>query len=156
MKNKIIIMDMDYTLSIPKHREHLLPYKRDDYVKSSLEKKISLWKDYFEGCENDPPIKAMIALVHLLQNHYDIHIVSARDESARLSTEKWLEQHKIEYSGIHLRQIGDVRPAYSVKLEILKSLENANNEISIIIDDDSRNVIKFEEQNYNVIQPVKS
>lgn len=153
MSKESIIFDMDYTLSIPKHREHLLPYKMSDYDSYPLCKKISLWKDYFLDCISDPPVESMVELAKILNEKYNIIVVSARDESARKNTEQWLINHGIEFHSVHLRQIGDVRPAKEIKLEIIKNIEK-NFSIKLIFDDDIRNADYLKEHGYLVIRPL--
>lgn len=148
----IIIFDMDYTLSIPKHREHLLPHKLPDYNSFTLCKKISSWKEYFLDCVNDPPIESMVELAKILSDNFNIVIVSARDESARKNTEQWLNNHGINFHSVYLRQIGDVRPAKDIKLEIIKEIET-NNKIRLIFDDDIRNTEYLKQHGYLVIRP---
>lgn len=158
MDRKVIFVDMDYTLSIPKHREHKLPHKIPEYSSLEVSDKLDLWKEYFKGCSEDPRNEDIIKIVNILSNTCDIIILTARDYTAYDETKLWLENNNINYSNILMRDVGDQRPAPVVKMEIINNWKsvNPNSVIDLIIDDDERNIKEFEKNGYKTIHVRKN
>lgn len=144
MKN--IIVDMDNTLSYSKSREYKHPLKlRND--NTTAEEFSQMWKEYFEGCSNDLPVKGVVKLITTLQETSNIMIVTARDTTAMDETGEWLKKHGINYHSIWMRQKGDTRPASEIKREILKQIEKYYGTVDLAFDDDERNIKMFREEN---------
>jgi uncharacterized HAD superfamily protein len=92
-KTKIILMDIDGTLANGEHRTHLYG-KRESYT----------WKAYVEASIHDTPHTEIQWLNHIMseQNTYII-MLTARSESGREVTEKWLKLHNIIYDELILK-----------------------------------------------------
>lgn len=75
----------------------------------------------------DKPISNVTALVEEVYNTDAvisplIFMVSGRDESCRLETEKWLKNHRIPYDRLIMRKEGDSRADWVIKEEIWRIL----------------------------------
>jgi predicted kinase len=53
----------------------------------------------------------------------EVVIVTAREERYRDSTQKWLDDHGVDYANIYMRPLGDMRKDGIVKKEILKDIK---------------------------------
>src|SRR5688572_19687600 len=83
MDRKKIIVDLDGTLALGVHREHL--------VREPPRK----WDEYYSLCHTDEPNQNVIELVKWLALKYDIVIITGRIERTRDVTEQWLEKHEV-------------------------------------------------------------
>lgn len=145
--NKIIIVDMDNTLSYAIDRDHKLPYKLKLDYEPTKEDITRLWNEYFRGCSEDRPIMGMVNLVKMLQENNVIIIVTARDESAKEETMQWLHNHGILYTGLYMRKIGETKPGKEVKREIINKIRDMYGSVDLAFDDDQRNIDMFIEEN---------
>jgi hypothetical protein len=75
--------------------------------------------DWTKVCE-DRPNQAVVDMVTLLNEHYEVIFVSGRMEGAREQTEVWLATHapNIDYVDLFMRPDGDMRQDSDVKTEI--------------------------------------
>lgn len=86
----------------------------------------------------------------------DIVILTARPETYREITEKWLRQNGIFYKKLLMRADRDYRKDGLVKLDEIRLLEAEYGIAPIIIFDDSENVIDtLTEHSYNVFDAKK-
>jgi beta-phosphoglucomutase-like phosphatase (HAD superfamily) len=107
----IVVVDMDGTLADVRHRLHYIngPGKKD-------------WKRFFEGQVKDKPFAAIAERVRALAADHEIVIVTGRPDKYRGGTEAWLRKFRIPFSRIYMRPVGDHRPDYIVKAEILDQI----------------------------------
>ena len=98
MGKRIIIADLDGTLSDYGHRIHL--YKEKDYTA------------FNKAGIGDKPIEKICNIIRMLHGEDDgeteIVIMTARDESCRKDTSKWLRLNDIPYDRLIMRPLKDM------------------------------------------------
>ena len=83
------------------------------------------------------PNTPIVELYHTLyeSQHYEIILVSGRQERFRKVTETWLTFHKIPFDTLLMRGDTDFRHDCEIKQDILKSLQAQGKEILFSVDD---------------------
>jgi|TARA_R100000995_G_scaffold693_1_gene455 uncharacterized HAD superfamily protein len=95
MDKRIILVDLDGTLSDYGHRVHL--YKERDY------------EAFNKAGIGDKPIENICNIVRRLKDEEtDIIVMTARDDSCREDTARWLKLNDIQYDGLLMRKSGDM------------------------------------------------
>lgn len=95
MDKRIIIADLDGTLSDYGHRIHL--YKERDY------------KAFNKAGVNDKPIENICNIIRRLKDEEtDVVVITARDETCRRDTTLWLKLNDIPYDSLLMRKVGDM------------------------------------------------
>lgn len=118
---KLVLVDMDGTLTDVSHRIHHLKTPRKN------------WKAFFRGMDVDPPSEGVLRWVRNLEPDYEVVIVTGRPEEFRRTTEEWLARHDVRYAKLLMRSNGDHRPDYVVKKQLLNHVPK--NEVAFVIDD---------------------
>ena len=137
-----VLCDLDGTLCDIEHRLH--------FVKD-VEKKD--WKNFFM---NIPMDKIRVDTLELLnkysQEGHEIIFVSARPDTYRYDTERWLDLHcPVAYSTVIMRRGGDSRPDTDVKKQIFDTYFKDKYPIETVIDDRPSVIRMWREQGLNVI-----
>ena len=109
MRNRIVITDLDGTISDYTHR--IKHYKLRDYEKFNS-----------EGI-NDKPIQNVCNILRSLHDQ-ETHIVicTARSESCRKETEEWLKLNEVPYDKLMMRGLEDQGPDPIIKRKMLDEL----------------------------------
>ncbi len=149
MSKKIIIVDIDGTVS---NLEHRLCYLMENN-----------WDAFYEACFKDEPIQDVIDLVAKLMREYNIVYCTGRREGVRETTIRWLKDKNIYsdpdseiYSGfctrLLMRKDGDKRHDTEVKPELL--LENGiiRSDVAFILEDRNSMVKKWRELGFICLQ----
>ncbi|MFT4804470.1 MAG: hypothetical protein ACI9YE_001674 [Psychroserpens sp.] len=125
---KVIIVDLDGTLALNKHRFH--------YIDKSSGNKVD-WDSYFEACDEDSPNTAVIDTIKALKSTgYQVHIFSARGDIVRGKTIEWLKRHDVPYDYLTLREMDSYTPDEQLKKEwLLKYYPNYNEDVFCVFDD---------------------
>jgi predicted kinase len=159
---KIVIVDMDGTLSDTKDRQKYVDGKcKDPDCRNGLhivydtvsncpvcggtgrEKKN--WNRFFEEVSNDQPNKVVLEWVKSLEGAYYVCVVSGRPlDRCGNETEEWLNRHQVPYNRLFMRAAGDNRDDTIIKKEILDRMPK--NMIAYSIDDRPR-VIRMWREN---------
>lgn len=119
-QRKIVLVDMDGTLSDVSHRIHHIRGKKN-------------WKQFFRLMDQDPPVAAVVDWVRNLAEDHEIVIVTGRPDDFRRNTEDWLKRYAVPYSRLLMRRSGDHRPDHVVKKELLERVDKHN--VAFVIDD---------------------
>lgn len=82
-KRPLYIFDVDGTLALCEHRQHLLHDKEDK----------SCWDTFFLACEDDQPNTPIITILQHLKPTADILIWTGRSDLVRNKTVAWLSRH---------------------------------------------------------------
>lgn len=138
---KIVLVDMDGTLSNLSHRLH--------YVRTEGQKKN--WDEFFNRCLYDEPNEVIVKWVKAIAADPDfmVCIVSGRPiDKCGESTVAWLEKYGVPYDRLFMRNGGDKRDDVVVKKEILDKLPK--NQIAFAIDDRPRVVRMWKENGVRV------
>ena len=117
----LVIFDLDGTLALNKHREHLALAKR--------------WDEYFELCYRDTPntyVIQLARLIHYQSLHKVVEIWSGRSEVVRDMTEKWLRKCHVPDVPLKMRPVGDRRPDVELKE---KWLDECDHRVVMTFDD---------------------
>lgn len=123
MKHKIIIFDLDGTLSLCGHRRHFVEGKEKNY------------EFFFNACINDPPNKPVIKIFKTLRRMVNkIFILSGRSDIVRRKTVDWLIINDISPDYLFMREDGDSTPDDVLKEQWLKILQK-DYEIEMVFDD---------------------
>lgn len=118
MKN--VIVDLDGTLALDHHRNHLLHIPCPETGDISLTEqgrnshenckkchgagKWHNWTEYFDLCHKDSPNYPVVYLVRLLKSMgHPVFILSGRSDVAKEKTLAWLDVNLIAYDEIKLR-----------------------------------------------------
>jgi|SRR5581483_4743625 len=111
------------------------------------------WNAFFEHCNEDEPIEAVLKWVKALSEskEYEVVIVSGRPmDKAGFKTTTWLEKYGVKYRHIFMRKGGDKRDDTVVKQEILNRLPKER--IAFVIDDRQRVVDMWRANGVKVYQ----
>ena len=137
---KIVLCDLDGTLSDTEHRVHHVRGKRRDY------------EAFFAASKDDPPIEPVIALVRALAAAgHEIHIVSGRRDDTRADTEAWLELHGVSYHRLVLRPYDDRTPDHLLKRQWFEADYRAE-DVLLALEDRSRVVAMYRELGVTCLQ----
>jgi len=125
---KTIIVDLDGTLALNKHRFH--------FIDKSSGNKVD-WDSYFEACDKDlPNIPVIVTIKALKSTGYQVHIFSARGDIARDKTLQWLEDYAVPYDKLTLRKMGSYTPDDELKKQwLLEYYPNYKKDVFCVFDD---------------------
>ncbi len=117
------VIDIDGVLADVRHRVHHLEQHPQD------------WQAFFREARHDPPLGVGLDTARRLAEVYDVVYLSGRPEYLRRDTERWFRDHDLPRGPLHLRPRGDYRPAYQVKLEVLRRLQRTAPVQVVVVDD---------------------
>jgi len=119
MNNMItsIFVDIDGTVADISHRVHHLANTPDGSENKD-------WDAFYEGIAGDEPIVPIIKLVNSLSESHFIIMITGRDSTRRNITEKWLEEHEVQYDALLMRPAGDHSADVKIKREWLKKMRD--------------------------------
>lgn len=128
MKTPIVVCDLDETLASSENRYHKTP---KDKEKATFED----WQKLMEGCENDPPISPMIGLIRVIHHMYNVVILTARDESLRAKTKKWLSKNGVFCEELIMRPDDLICAPWDYKRKEIAKLSLKYDVIAVIDDE---------------------
>ncbi len=125
---KIVIVDLDGTLALNKHRFHYID-------KKSVNKPN--WEAYFEACDKDEPNKPVIESINALKTAGNkVHIFSARGDIVRNKTIQWLSKYNVPYDQLTMREMDSFTPDEELKKSwLLSYYPNYKDEVLCVFDD---------------------
>ena len=125
--NRIIVFDIDGTLSNLMHRRHLVETKPKD------------WKAFNDGMANDEPHDDVTDLLKMFaSNGYLIVLCTGRDADYRQTTIDWLDKHGIPHDALYMRTSKDRRDDSIIKVELLAEIRKDFGEPWLWFDDRNR------------------
>jgi uncharacterized HAD superfamily protein len=113
MSKQIVLTDLDSTLCDGRHRAHLAALGSTDHAD---------WVAYSKACIADGSIAGAVRAIHLLQRHYPIFAISARNVEAVVETAAWLHQEGIHVARLRLRRPEDEQINSLYKVKYIESL----------------------------------
>ena len=117
----LAVFDIDGVVADVRHRLHHLEGRR-------------AWERFFDDAADDPLLDEGARLVADLGREHDIVWLTGRPEWLREVTERWLAEHGLPGTEVHLRPDGDYRPAARYKLAVLAGLRARG--VAAVVDDD--------------------
>jgi hypothetical protein len=134
---KIVIVDIDHTISDAAWRDHLL----------------GQWDVYYDEGLKDEPIKfaaELIQMAHLCGR--EIVACTARPETARQVTVRWMVTHGIPIDAILMRGEGDHRASAEVKRDLIVTNFPDLSVIDFVLEDRDDCVAAYRQMGLNVLQ----
>ena len=138
-----ILFDLDGTIANPYHRRHFVRIKPCN------------WPAFFKAQVNDTVIEpiATIAREIYKEGKYKVIIFTARPDTYKDMTEKWLKKHNINYHAIYMREGKDNNDDQITKKEMLDKLrEDGYNPIAVF--DDRPKVVRMWRREGILVFPV--
>ena len=125
---KTVIVDLDGTLALNKHRSH--------YIDNNQGGKKD-WNTYFMSCDQDAPNVSVIESINALKKQgYFIHIFSARGDIAKEKTIAWLDKYNVLYDALEMREMDTFTPDEVLKrFWLLDLYPNYKQDILCVFDD---------------------
>jgi len=127
MNNKIIIVDIDNTISKVGDRKRHLNENPPNY------------EEFHKRCNEDKPIEHIINLIYILSFKYKIVYVTMRPETLRYKTNLFITNTKLFYNASNnkllMRKVNDKRNDSIIKLELIKQHRISINDIEFAIED---------------------
>src|SRR5690606_4940857 len=122
---RIVLCDLDGTLSDTRHRERFVTQDPPDY------------DSFYAAAGGDAPIRPVIEVVNALASAgFEIHITTGRRDDTRAVTERWLADNGVTYHRLVMREYHDLTPDDELKkrwyeaeykdLDVLCVLEDRN------------------------------
>ena len=118
----LAVFDIDGVVADVRHRLHHIEHGRRG------------WDAFFDEADADPLLPEGAALVADLAGRHDIVWLTGRPEWLRSVTARWLRDHGLPMTELHLRPHGDYRPAPRYKLGVLQRLSARG--VAAFVDDD--------------------
>jgi hypothetical protein len=135
----LYIFDLDGTLALTEHRQHLLNNKEDQ----------DRWRKFFEACVQDEPNWPVIyTLTALMKSGADVWVWSGRSAEVMNETLSWLHRFVSQGFGedaediqLCMRPEGDFTPDEQLKAGWLESLNEFDRRRLVAIFDDRQKVV---------------
>ena len=83
----------------------------------------------------DKPKQFVIDLVNNLSQDYYVIVLSGRDGSCREDTLKWLDKHSVCFDKLYMREAGDARKDFRIKMELVSEFIEKDFDVQLVIDD---------------------
>ena len=138
---KIIVFDVDCTLADIEWRRHWVANKPKN------------WNAFFAQQHEDPPHEEIVWLAKRLKDaDTKIIVCSGRSAEFRKVTETWLLEQGVSFEEVFMRHIGDRRPDFEVKVELLTEIREKYGEPYLWVDDRKTVVEAIRAQGVRVLQ----
>lgn len=124
---KTYIVDIDGTVSNPKHRLHFIDKDRENGPD---------WDAFYAACEDDEPIQPVIdVLLCLYHSGAELVFCTGRSDSVKAKTMVWLSSRGFLSAEIVMRTHGDHRPDTIAKRELIEALIAEGKQIAGVFED---------------------
>jgi hypothetical protein len=154
-----VLVDIDGTIADLSHRlHHIKPPGHVGWVDLDAKSRFKKnWKAFHAEALNDSPIHEIIHLVHVLfESRYagqevQIIFVTARHESQRADTERWLDDQGVPRHSLYMRADADYRSDDIVKGELLDQIIESGYAPMLAIEDRKRVVDMYRARGIKVL-----
>jgi hypothetical protein len=136
MIRKIVIADIDHTISDAAWRDPL----------------IGQWEEYYREQAYDRPIEFVVNLVRLLSAERTIVAVTARPEAQWWATVKWMHDHKVPVDEIFMRSAEDYGTSPEAKCRLVREHFPDLGIIDFVLEDRDDCVAAYRQMGLNVLQ----
>lgn len=138
----LYIYDLDGTLALTHHRQHIL----DDKTRPDR------WKAFFAACVNDAPNTSVLETMQHLLFFADVWIWSGRSSDVRQQTIEWLANHSCLMTHdidkiLLMRDEGDFTPDEELKESWLHNLSHVDRRRLVAVFDDRDKVVAMWRKN---------
>ena len=130
----VLIVDIDGVIADATAHQHYLNGTSQD------------WENFFEAALNSRVFREGRELVKTLDASKPIFLMTARPSYLLEKTIHWLNQNKIFWDALLMREENDDRSSPEVKLDLLRDLIECGYKPTLALDDDPRNLLMFWEQ----------
>ena len=124
MSNKIILFDLDNTISDMDHRLPLIDRLNPD------------WDAFESECDLDEVIYPTVLLMRALHHQHQVWIWTGRSDNVKGKTVKWLVNAGVPYDQLIMRKYGDQRPTVAIKRDWLNDNPVPKDRVLCAFDDD--------------------
>lgn len=135
----LYIFDLDGTLALTDHRQHLLESNERDK-----------WRRFYAACDKDLPNTPVLRILEMLRLGADVWIFSGRSDEVRTKTVEWLCRHtsfnpwQLEPGGIlTMRAEGDYTADDVLKKQWLDAMLVDDRQRLAAVFDDRDRVVKM-------------
>ena len=128
-----IVFDLDDTLCDTGHRQHIL--------EGNFENDSEMWNSFFDACDRDEPVPAMINLFNSLTSmSHRVEIWTGRSDRVLEKTKAWLEKHTLFPNRyvLRMREEGDFRHDTEIKADWIREYGKPD-----LVFDDRNSVVKW-------------
>jgi uncharacterized HAD superfamily protein len=139
MDKRVIISDLDGTLGDYSHRVHL--YKEKNY------------KEFNKQGINDRPIEKICNMLRALHDsETEVWVITAREETERAMTEKWLKLNEIPCDKLLMRPKDDQGHDWDVKEKLFESTGFDYKKVWFVLEDRTKCVDMWRGQGMHCLQ----
>lgn len=141
-----VIMQMYRQFVAPKYQPPTHNPALDDVIVVDMDGTLALMGDRspydVSKCDQDPPNIPVLQTILKWQQTHKIIVMSGRTDDGKSKTESWLQKYGVNYTGLHMRSLGDMRKDTIVKEEMYRTyLEGKYNVIAVF--DDRKSVVEM-------------
>jgi hypothetical protein len=133
---RIVIVDIDHTVSDAAWRDPL----------------IGQWEDYYREQAYDRPIEFVANLLRLLTLEREIVAVTARPVKYLPATIKWMSEHGIPVDEIYMRPLDNYETSPEVKCRIIRETFPDLSLIDFVLEDRDDCVAAYRQMGLSVLQ----
>jgi hypothetical protein len=133
---RAIVVDIDGVLSDASGRQH--------YLKNPQGTKD--WRGFFGAVGSDPPLRAIPALLELLDADVTVVLLSARPAWVVDLTHEWLLQHGIRWDLLVIRADDELMEAPQFKRQVVVHLRESGFDVELALDDDERIIEMYHDE----------
>jgi hypothetical protein len=141
---RIVLVDIDHSISDASWRDHLIPG-----AKASGD-----WSAYYRDQHLDEPIWFVAYYVRYLSSLplFDVVVLTGRPEEYRAVTKTWLRKQQISYSDLIMRQQDDRSSSPEMKIKEIKARYDVE-EIAFAIEDRDDVIEAMRAEGISVFKP---
>lgn len=129
-----VVFDMDGVLSDAAGRQHFLERPWRD------------WDSFFEACGDDALIDEVARLLEVIEDTYNIVLLTARPIRVQQNTLAWLHRYELRWDLLVMRDFGDYGASRDFKRRSVTELREYGFDLRLAFEDDRRNVHMFHEE----------
>ena len=142
---KIVVFDLDGTISFCEHRLHYIAGDKRD------------WQSFYKACVDDVPNDPVILVLRALHSMgFKVIIISGRSDEVRMETLTWLTEHAVPCEGLYMRPDKDYTPDHELKLRLMKDAQQeigfTDHDVVCIFDDRQKVVDMWRKNGFTCFQ----
>lgn len=135
----IVIFDIDGVISDASQRQHFLDSEPQD------------WKGFFAACEDDAVLAENAKILELVDERFDIVLLTARPMWVQDRTLAWLATHDFRWDLLIMRDHKNPKASAPFKVENAQMLIDQGHDLHVAFEDDRRNVEAYRRAGINCV-----